>query len=124
MLEKKKIFILDDNEELLEIMRYLLARDYSVMCSAETDNIVEEITGFGPDLLLLDHSVGHMNSADIMAKLRSNKSFAGPVVLFSAHPRLSDMAMVIGADGYIDKPSDIKHIRNYISSILDRTNPI
>lgn len=117
---KKKVFILDDNEELLEIMQHLLGREYIVHCSAETDNIVEEIANFNPDLLLLDHTVGHMNSADIMAKLKSGKTFTAPVVLFSAHPMLSDMATLVGADGYIDKPSDIAHIRKYISSVINK----
>jgi two-component system cell cycle response regulator DivK len=117
----KKIFILDDNEELLEIMQRLLSHDYQVECRADSDNIIEEISNFSPDLLLLDHSVGEMNSGDILGKLKSGgKPFTTPVVLFSAHPLLSDMANLIGADGFIDKPSDINYIRTYIKEILGR----
>jgi len=117
----KKIFILDDNEELLEIMQRLLSQEYQVHCSMETDKIVEEIVDFSPDLLLLDHSIGEINSGDILARLKLSKApFTAPVVLFSAHPLLSEMASLIGADGYIDKPSDISHIRNYIKGMLDK----
>lgn len=111
----KKVFILDDNEELLDIMQKLLSTDYKVYCSADTDNIVTEILDFKPDLLLLDHSIGDVKSSDILVKLKTGKlPFSAPVILFSAHPLLQEMASMIGADGYIDKPSDIAYIRSYI----------
>ena len=114
----KKIFILDDNEELLEIMQRLLSQDYLVQCSTDTENIIQQITDFNPHLLLLDHSIGEVNSGDILGRLKLNTPFKAPVILFSAHPLLADVATLLGADGYIDKPSDINHIRNYIKDVL------
>ncbi len=115
----KKVFILDDNEELLEIMQRLLRKEFEVHCSADTDNVVPEIVAFDPDILILDHSIGETSSADILQKLKiNNPSFSTPVVLFSAHHNLSAMAKSVGATGYIDKPSDIAHIRTYIKNIL------
>ena len=117
----KKIFILDDNEELLEIMQRLLSQEYEVHCSGDTDDVIEQIISYQPDLLLLDHSIGETNSADILSGLKLNKQpFTGPVVLFSAHPLLADLATLLGAAGYIDKPSDINHIRTYIKSIIEK----
>jgi len=117
---KKKIFILDDNQELLEIMFRLLNQEYQVHCTGETNNIVNEIIDFTPDVLVLDHSIGETNSGDIISKLKAtHPSFKTPVVLFSAHPKLSEIAEVLGVQGYIDKPCNIAHIRSYIKEILE-----
>ena len=116
----KRVFILDDNEELLEIMTRLLKKDFEVMCSTETDHIDERIITFKPDILILDHTIGEINSGDIIGKLKvSDPSFGAPVILFSAHPQLENIMNAVGADGFIDKPSDISHIRNYIRQKLE-----
>jgi DNA-binding response OmpR family regulator len=115
----KKIFILDDNEELLEILTRLLSKEFDVFASSDTDNIILQITSFNPDILVLDHSIGEINSADIIHRLKlQHAGFAKPVVLFSAHAQLPQIASAVGADGYIDKPSDIAYIRNYIRKVL------
>ncbi len=118
----KRIFILDDNEELLEIVTRLLKKEFEIISSADTENIIVRITAFDPDVLILDHSIGELNSTEIIARLKVHSpAFNKPVILFSAHPQLADIAAVVGADGYIDKPSDISHIRNYIRGVLGTT---
>lgn len=116
----KRVFILDDNEELLEIMTRLLKKEFEVMCSTETDHIDERIISFKPDILILDHTIGEVNSGDIIGKLKiADPHFGAPVILFSAHPQLENIMTTVGANGFIDKPSDISHIRNYIREKLN-----
>lgn len=117
----KRIFVMDDNIELLEIMERVLKQDYIIFLKPDTDNVVEEIDAFKPDLIILDHSIGDMNSSRVMNELRAiNPNFSIPVILFSAHIHLSELATEMGVDGYIEKPSAISHIREYVKNIIDK----
>lgn len=119
----KKIFILDDNEELLDIMERIFRKDYIINFKSDSENIVEEINDFDPDVILLDHYIGNINSTNIIMELKKcRKDFSTPIVLFSAHPQLKETAMQTGAVGFIEKPSDITYIRNYIKQVLEKAS--
>jgi DNA-binding response OmpR family regulator len=115
----KKIFILDDNEELLDIMDRLLNKDYILRLKSDSSEVVSDIFTFQPDLIVLDHTIGETNSGEVIKELKKQQaSFCIPVILFSAHFHLNELANNVGAQGYIEKPSDITHIREYIKSFL------
>lgn len=115
----KKIFILDDNEELLDIMKRILQKEYVVYLKSDSENILREIASFQPDVILLDHYIGNENSGTIIEGLKnSDPSFSTPIILFSAHPQLKQTALTTGAIGYIEKPSEISYIRSYIKRVL------
>lgn len=115
----KRLFILDDNEELLEIMNKVLSKEYELLLRTETDSIVEHILSFQPDLVILDHTIGEESSASVIQDLKSNNQFNRvPIILFSAHLELSRLAKNMGADGYIEKPCGIAEIRQYIKSFF------
>lgn len=115
----KKIFILDDNQELLDIMRHVLSKEYELCLKDDTDDILDEINEFNPDLLILDHYIGVHSSSEIIAALRSQKPQKDlPIILFSAHPNLGEKATEVGAYGFIEKPSNISYIREYVRKVL------
>lgn len=116
----KKIFILDDNDELLDILNRLLGKSYHLLLKNDSEEITETILQFDPDLIILDHTIGETSSTDVVRELRQKRNpFSTPVILFSAHLHIKDVAVSIGAQGFIEKPSDINYIRNYIRSMLD-----
>src|SRR5262245_32660730 len=98
----KKIFILDDNGELLDILERLLAKDYILRLKSESTGVVDDILGFEPDLIILDHTIGEVNSTEVVKELKQRViPFVTPVILFSAHIHIGDVASNIGAQGYI-----------------------
>lgn len=113
----KKIFILDDNDELLDILQRLLGKNYQLLLKSDSADITDTILRFDPDLIILDHTVGDTNSSDVIRELREKRNpFLTPVILFSAHVHIKEVAESIGAQGFIEKPSDINYIREYIRS--------
>lgn len=115
----KKIFILDDNDELLDIMNRVLGKDYQLLLKNDSNAVADDIFSFQPDLIVLDHTIGEINSADIIKELRHRQTpFSIPVILFSAHLKLDELATNIGAQGYIEKPTEIMYIRSYIKSFF------
>lgn len=117
----KRVFVLDDNLELLDIMERILKPDYTVFLKPNTDKVMDDLISFKPHLIILDHSIGDMNSGKLLNELKSSDCHVNvPVILFSAHIKLPELAASIGADGYIEKPSPISYIREYIKNIFDK----
>lgn len=117
----KRVFVLDDNLELLDIMERILKPDYIVYLKPNTENVMDDLRSFKPDLIILDHSIGDINSTKLMGELKSlDPLIKAPVILFSAHIKLPQLATDLGADGYIEKPSPISYIREYIKNAFDK----
>ncbi len=117
----KKLFIADDNEDLLGLMQSVFSKDYTVYCTAHTDNIFEEISKFEPDLIIIDNCFGDTSSEIILEKLKKkDSSFSIPFVLFSANPSIKEIAHKLGANGYIEKPFSMKDLKAYVNEIIQK----
>lgn len=115
----KKIYLLDDNIELLEITELILGKEYIIKSNSTILNITEELKEFNPDLIIIDHFIGDSNSEEILKIIHNAiPGFKIPFILFSASHNIEEKASELGAVGYIEKPSSIAHIRSYIRECL------
>lgn len=118
----KKIYLLDDNVELLEITELILGKDFIIRSKSTIQGITEELQEFNPDLIIIDHFIGDSNSDEIMKNIHSAiPGFRIPFILFSASHNIEEKAAELGAIGYIEKPSSIAYIRSYIKNCLEKS---
>ena len=116
----KKIYLLDDNVELLEIIELILGKEFIVKSNSSLENISEELQDFNPDIILIDHFIGDSNSEEVLKTIHNAiPGFRIPFILFSASHNIEEKAAELGAVGFIEKPSSIAHIRSYIKGCLD-----
>ena len=116
----KKVFILDDDKDVIEVLKHILGRQYEVVCRTNADGLLSAITSFNPDLILMDNCIGEQNAADVVVHLRqSNPSFSVPIILFSAAHNINDIAAAIGTTAYLAKPASIQEIRDYVKRYTD-----
>ncbi|RYY49877.1 MAG: response regulator [Chitinophagaceae bacterium] len=119
----KKIFHLDDNKELVEITEMVLGKEYEVRSKLSVDGIARELSHFNPDLILIDHFIGEFNSEEILKDIHTAiPGFKVPFILYSASYDIEDKAKKLGAAGFIEKPSSIKYIKQYISEFFQKTD--
>lgn len=117
----KKLFIADDNEDLLELMRTIFHREYVVCCCSQSENVFQEINEFEPDLIIIDNFLGDITAETFMGKLKKKGcSSSIPFLLFSAHPSIREIADKLGADGYIEKPFTVNDVRSYVREIIQK----
>lgn len=118
---KKRIFVIDDDEDILEIFRMIFEEEGYEVVISNTAEAAEHIHFINPDLLLLDiRLVGSNKSgADICKELKFQYPESTiPVVLISAEPDISSQAHHAGADDYIRKPFDLDELLNRIEGLL------
>lgn len=116
----KKIFILDDDQDFVELLETLLNRKYIVRSSTDAFVTNEILRDYEPDLIIIDHFIGRYDSQEVISNIR--KAFPTrqiPIFIFSGSPDVEKKASLAGAAGYLSKPSSISHIRTYIDNFFE-----
>lgn len=118
MCVRKKVLIIDDDKDALEVMTYVLEdKDYNVITSYTVD--IKDIEKIKPDLILLDNWLGKALGSELCKKLKANPSSKHiPVILISTVSDLSQIAKECNADAYVEKPFDIEHLQGVVLSLI------
>lgn len=118
---KKKILILDDDPDILDILSFLLTEvGYEVQALSCGDMIFDDIKAFKPDLILMDVMLAGLDGRTICKSIKDNQltQFL-PVILISGTHDLAESLHFPGApNDFIAKPFDIDHLLEIIEKQL------
>jgi len=122
-MEKKRILVDDDEEDLCEILRYnLTSAGYltDVAYSAE-DAFALLKTGY--DLLLLDIIMGGISGIKLAELIRNEYKNDVPIIFITARDSVEDKlkGFGAGADDYIPKPFSVKELLARVHAVLLRS---
>src|SRR3954470_3495099 len=103
-------FILDDDANLLVALNILFSRNgYKVYTFKNSDELLLALNTFTPDFILLDILLSEtMDGKTLCKELKQQYHYLNKIYLFSATHILEEELLQCGADGFIDKPFDIK----------------
>lgn len=124
MESKKRILVVDDEQDLLEILKFNLETEgyeISTACSAE-EALTLNVGTF--DLLLLDVMMGGMSGFAMAKRLKTDPATANiPIIFLTARDTENDTVtgFNLGADDYISKPFSIREVLVRIRAVLRRT---
>jgi DNA-binding response OmpR family regulator len=109
-MANKKILILDDDQDLLDVLSLLLTEsgyDIQTLCTGE--QIFEEIKRFHPDLVLMDVMLAGMDGRLICKRMKAKTDTLDlPVILISGSHDLSANLSEQGApNDFMTKPFDL-----------------
>ncbi len=121
-----RILVVEDNEENIELIDYLLrAYGYSALLARDGREGIRIALEQSPDLILLDLRMPGIDGYEVAAKLKGEPSLARtPIVAVTASAMVGDRERIAAAgfDGYIQKPIEpetfIGKIEQFIPSEL------
>lgn len=120
--EKKKIFVADDNEDILSVIKdFLTSKDFDVLTSNDSTGIIGSIKSFNPDLILLDLLMPGMGGFEICEILNKDAETQGiPIIVVSGLQDITDIkrAYAIGVVGYLTKPFNLKILLEEINKAI------
>ncbi|MCM8790687.1 MAG: response regulator [Candidatus Omnitrophica bacterium] len=120
MERKKKILVVDDEIEFLNMIKLRLeASGYDVVTATNGKEVFDRIREHKPDAILLDILLPGMNGLEVLKRIR-NENKQIPVFIitaFSSQERF-ELANKFNASGFIVKTQDIKTEIDNITSIL------
>jgi signal transduction histidine kinase len=117
-----RILWADDNADMREYVRQLLAPRYDVVCVEDGKAALEAVRIEPPDLILADIMMPRMDGLALLRALREGESTRTiPVILLSA--RAGEEAAIegleAGADHYLVKPFSARELLTRVSSHLE-----
>lgn len=123
-LERKRILIVDDEEDLCEILQYNLENagyNTEIAHSAE-EAVKRKISSF--DLILLDVMMGAMSGFRFADKLRNEMKINVPIIFLTAKDTENDIltGFSLGADDYIPKPFSVNELTARVKAVLKRSD--
>jgi two-component system alkaline phosphatase synthesis response regulator PhoP len=120
----KTILIVDDEEDILQILRYNLEKEgYLVKTALDGARALEAAAG-PLDLILLDVMMPEIDGFEVCRKLRATPLHAStPIVFLTARVGELDqiLGLELGADDYIQKPISPRVLVARVKSVLRRS---
>lgn len=124
-MAQKKILIVDDEEDVLELVRYNLEKNgYAVVTAATGEEALEKVRTQTPDLIVLDLMLPGVDGFNVCKQLKGNpKTEHLPVIMLTAKGEEADIVtgLELGADDYVLKPFSPKVLIARIRRSLQRT---
>jgi two-component system, OmpR family, alkaline phosphatase synthesis response regulator PhoP len=124
-LMKKKILVVDDEKDIVDIIKYNLEREneFDVLTATNGKEALEKAE-LNPDLIILDIMMPYLNGFEVCKKLKNNPLTSSiPIIFLTAKENEIDeiIGLEIGADDYILKPISPRKVIARIKSVIRRT---
>ncbi len=120
----QKVLVVDDEEPILELLKYNLEKQgYDVKTAADGQAAVEVARKFHPDLVLLDIMMPKMDGVEACRQIRAMPELANTFIVFltaRAEEYSEVAAFDVGADDYILKPIKPRALMSRISALFRR----
>jgi CheY-like chemotaxis protein len=109
---KKKVVLVQDNKDILNIMDQVLEEEGFEVTASLTTEPIEKIDEIEPDVVIIDdHIKGSKKGSEVIEELKSTPETEDvSAVLTSTSNDLPQQAEDCKADDYIQKPFDLDHM--------------
>src|SRR5262249_18579407 len=123
-MPKAKILAVDDEEDILELVRYNLAKEgYQIQCVTSGEEGIKAARISCPDLIVLDLMLPGLDGLEVCRRLRTVPATKNiPILMLTAKGEESDIVsgLEIGADDYITKPFSPKILVARVRALFRR----
>ena len=126
-MAKKNIFVVEDEEDILDLIRHHLTKEgFAVATAVNGLEAVKAIQRKPPELILLDLMLPGLDGLEVCRQLKKDPKTAGvPILMVTAKDEESDVVtgLELGADDYIVKPFRMKELIARVRAALRRQRP-
>ncbi len=126
-MAKKNIFVVEDEEDILDLIRHHLTKEgFAVATATNGLEAVKAVQRKPPDLILLDLMLPGLDGLEVCRQLKKDPKTAGvPILMVTAKDEESDVVtgLELGADDYIVKPFRMKELIARVRAALRRQRP-
>ncbi len=127
-MSKEKILVVDDEQDLVKLIRYHLEKDgYKVITAYNGDDALFLTRKERPELIILDLMLPGIDGLEVCRKLKADQELARPaIIMLTAKGEEADitMGLKLGADDYMTKPFSPKELVARVQAVLRRAQGV
>ncbi|HIU48924.1 MAG TPA: response regulator transcription factor [Candidatus Avimonoglobus intestinipullorum] len=120
-MSANKILIVDDDSNIVELIRLYLEKDgFDTVTASNGKQALEKFSSDTPDLIVLDVMMPEMDGWQVCREIR--KTSEVPIIMLTAKGETFDkvLGLELGADDYMVKPFETKELVARIKAVLRR----
>jgi DNA-binding response OmpR family regulator len=125
IMPNERILVVEDEQDILELVRYNLAREnYQVFCATSGEEGLEIIASESLDVIILDLMLPGMDGLEVTRRLKNNPKTQNVfIVMLTAKGSEADIVtgLELGADDYITKPFSPRVLLARIKAVIRRS---
>lgn len=125
MVNKQKILIVDDDENIAELISLYLTKEcFETMIVGDGEAALTAVDSFEPNLILLDLMLPGIDGYQVCREVRAKQQT--PIIILSAKGEVFDkvLGLELGADDFMEKPFDSKELVARVKAVLRRYKPV
>ncbi len=123
-MAKQKILAVDDEEDILELLRFNLTKEgFAVIGAASGEEALKFARAEKPELILLDLLLPGIDGLEVARRLKKDASTKEiPIIMVTAKGEEADIVtgLEVGAEDYITKPFSRKVLVARVRAVLRR----
>lgn len=116
-----RLTIVDDDLNTLFLVERALKEafpDARITTLTDGCDALQHIRKIGTDLLITDHSMAHMNGADLIRELRAGGSNL-PIIMISNSPNAKEEGSAAGANQFMEKGQAMSSLPEAVRTLLE-----
>ena len=123
-MERDKILVVDDEEDILELVKYnLIKSGFEVHCVPTGEDAIRAVQVVNPVLIILDLMLPGLDGLQICKILKNQAETAHiPILMLTARGEEADIVkgLETGADDYVTKPFSPRILQARVRAVLRR----
>ena len=121
-MAKKKILVVDDEIELVELVKIRLeVNGYEVITANSGLEGLSKAVSELPDLIILDIAMAEMDGYAVLQKLKQEEKIKDiPVIMLTAFAKMKSLFEMEGISDYIVKPFDPQDFLSKVDKVLKK----
>ncbi|TDX86594.1 response regulator [Epilithonimonas xixisoli] len=113
----KKLLIFDDDKSILEVISIIFEENgYKVEISETSHDIIQKVTEFQPDVILMDNWIPNIGGVEATRLLKNHEDFKHiPVIYVTANNDIEMLAQKASADDFVAKPFNLEDLEEKVA---------
>jgi two-component system alkaline phosphatase synthesis response regulator PhoP len=124
MMAQKKILVVDDEKDIVELISYNLEQEgFAVIKAYDGQMAWERVKTAKPDLVVLDLMIPGIHGLEVCKLIRRDTATQNlPIIMLTAKSDQVDkiLGLELGADDYVTKPFNVRELIARIRAVLRR----
>jgi len=123
----QQILVVDDEADILELVRFNLSREgFQITCAETGEDALKLVKANPPDLLLLDLMLPGIDGLEVARLIKYDPKIRHiPIIMLTAKGEETDVVtgLELGADDYVTKPFSPRVLTARVKAVLRRKTP-